>query len=96
MARSCYVATTCGDVLPSAVRLLVSAADPLDALIHCAALDCAREAASGKDIRIGGGVAVVRQYLQAKLVDETHFAITPALLGSGEHVCAGMNLPALG
>jgi len=63
--------------------------------IH-AALDRAREAANGKDIRIGGGVAVVRQYLQARLVDEAHFAIAPALLGSGEHVFAGMNLPALG
>jgi dihydrofolate reductase len=63
--------------------------------IH-AALDRAREVANGKDIRIGGGVAVVRQYLQAGLIDEAHFAITPALLGSGEHVFGGMNLPALG
>jgi dihydrofolate reductase len=62
--------------------------------IH-AALDRAREAANGKDIRIGG-VAVVRQYLQAGLIDEAHFAITSALLGSGEHVFGGMNLPALG
>lgn len=63
--------------------------------IH-AALDRAREVATGKDIRLGGGVAVVRQYLQAGLVDHAHVAITPALLGSGEHVFAGMNLPALG
>ena len=63
--------------------------------IH-AALDSAREAANGKDIRIGGGVAVIRQYLQAELVDQAHFAIAPTLLGSGEHVFEGMNLPALG
>ena len=63
--------------------------------IH-AALDRAREAANGKDIRIGGGVSVVRESLQARLVDEAHFAITPTLLGSGEHVFEGMNLPALG
>ena len=63
--------------------------------IH-AALDCARAAANGKDIRIGGGVAVVRQYLQAGLVDEAHFATTPTMLGSGEPVFEGMNLPALG
>lgn len=60
------------------------------------ALDRARQAANGKDIRIGGGVAVVRQYLHAGLIDDAHFAITPALLGSGEHVFGGMNLPALG
>ena len=63
--------------------------------IHTA-LDRAREAANGKDIRIGGGVSVVRQYLEAGLVDEAHFAITPELLGSGEHVFGGMNLRALG
>ena len=61
-----------------------------------AALDRAREAANGKDIRIGGGVAVVRQYLQTRLVDQAHFAMTPTLLGSGEHIFEGMNLPALG
>ena len=63
--------------------------------IH-AALDRAREAAKAKDVRIGGGVSVVRQYLQAGLVDEAHFAIAPALLGSGEHVFGGFDLPALG
>lgn len=63
--------------------------------IH-AALDLAREAAKGKDIRIGGGVSVVRQYLHAGLIDEAHFAITPAVLGSGEHVFGGIDLRALG
>ena len=63
--------------------------------IH-AALDRAREAANGRDIRIGGGVSVVRQYLKAGLVDQAHFAITPNLLGSGEHVFDAINLPALG
>jgi dihydrofolate reductase len=63
--------------------------------IH-AALDRAREAANGKDIRVGGGVSVVRQFLQARLVDQAHFAIAPAVLGSGEHVFADMNLRALG
>ncbi len=63
--------------------------------IH-AALGRAREMANGKAIRIGGGVSVVRQYLQARLVDEAHFAIAPSLLGSGEHLFTGMNLPALG
>jgi dihydrofolate reductase len=63
--------------------------------IH-AVLDRAREAANGKDIRIGGGVSVVRQYLQARLIDEAHFAITPALLGSGELVFWGVNLKTLG
>jgi len=60
------------------------------------ALDRAREVAGGKDIRIGGGVATVRQYLQAGLVDEMHLAVSPALLGAGEHLLAGIDLPALG
>jgi dihydrofolate reductase len=63
--------------------------------IH-AALERARQAANGKDIRVGGGVDVVRQYLQAGLIDQAHFAITPTLLGSGEHLYAGMNLAGLG
>jgi dihydrofolate reductase len=60
------------------------------------ALDQAKKAANGKDIRIGGGVSTIRQYLQAGLVDEIHFAISPILLGNGENVFAGLNLPALG
>jgi dihydrofolate reductase len=61
-----------------------------------AALDQAREAAGDRDVRLGGGVATVRAYLQAGLVDEMHLAIAPALLGRGEHLFAGIDLPALG
>lgn len=63
--------------------------------IH-AALKRAREAAKGADVRLGGGVATIRQYLQANLVDELHLAISPVLLGSGENLLAGINLNALG
>ena len=63
--------------------------------IH-AALEQARAAAGDRDIRIGGGVGTVRQYLQARLVDEMHLAIAPVLLGSGEHLMAGLDLPSLG
>jgi dihydrofolate reductase len=63
--------------------------------IH-AALERATEAADGQDIRLGGGVATIRQYLQAGLVDEMHFAISPVLLGTGEHLFAGLDLPGLG
>ncbi len=61
-----------------------------------AALKRAREAADGKDVRVGGGVATIRQYLQARLVDEMHVAISPVLLGGGEALFAGLDLPALG
>ncbi|HEY8548311.1 MAG TPA: dihydrofolate reductase family protein [Vicinamibacterales bacterium] len=61
-----------------------------------AALEQARKAAGGKDIRIGGGVSTIRQYLQARLIDEMHVAISPVLLGSGEPLFAGLDLPALG
>jgi dihydrofolate reductase len=61
-----------------------------------AALQRARGAAQGRDVRIGGGVSTVRQYLQAGLVDEMHLAISPTLLGSGEALLAGIDLPALG
>jgi dihydrofolate reductase len=60
------------------------------------ALARAKEAAQGKDVRLGGGVATVRQYLLAGLVDEMHLAISPKLLGSGEALLAGIDLPALG
>ena len=63
--------------------------------IH-AALEQATAAAGDRDIRIGGGVGTVRQYLQARLVDEMHLAIAPVLLGSGEHLMAGLDLPSLG
>jgi dihydrofolate reductase len=60
------------------------------------ALQQAREAAAGKDVRIGGGVATIRQYLRAGLVDEMHLAMSPVLLGEGEHLFAGINLHQLG
>ena len=63
--------------------------------IH-AALSRAREAAQGKDVRLGGGVATLRQYLQAGLIDELHLAISPVLLGQGENLFAGLDLPKLG
>jgi len=61
-----------------------------------AALDRAVAAAAGKDVRIGGGAATIRQYLEAGLIDEMHLAIGPALLGSGEPLLHGLDLPALG
>lgn len=60
------------------------------------ALDQARAAAGGKDVKIGGGVSTVRQYLQAGLIDEMHFAIAPVVLGRGEALFAGLDLPAQG
>jgi dihydrofolate reductase len=63
--------------------------------IHTA-LDRAKAAANGKDVRLGGGVATIRQYLQARLIDEMHIAVSPVLLGSGEHLLGGIDLPALG
>jgi dihydrofolate reductase len=60
------------------------------------ALKQARASANGKEVRLGGGVSTVRQYLQAGLVDEMHFAVSPILLGTGEHLLGGLNLPALG
>jgi len=61
-----------------------------------AALQHARKAAGGKDIRLGGGVATVRQFLRARLVDEMHLAMAPALLGSGENLFADLDLVKLG
>jgi len=63
--------------------------------IH-AALQRAKEAAKEKDVRIGGGVATIRQYLQARLIDELHLAVRPILLGSGENLFAGIDMTALG
>lgn len=60
------------------------------------ALQRAREAAGGKDIRIGGGVATIRQYLKARLIDELHLAVSPVLLGAGENLLEGIDLPRLG
>jgi len=61
-----------------------------------AALERAKDAANGMDVRIGGGVATIQQYLRASLIDELHIAIAPVLLGSGEKLFAEMNLPSLG
>jgi dihydrofolate reductase len=63
--------------------------------IH-AALERARAAAGDRDVRLGGGVATIRQYLEARLVDEMHVAISPILLGRGEHLLGGIDLLALG
>ena len=60
------------------------------------ALDRARQAAAGKDVRIGGGAATLRQYLRAGLIDELHLAISPVLLGSGERLFDGVDLRAGG
>jgi len=60
------------------------------------ALKCAFEAAAGKDVRLGGGVATIRDYLRAGLIDEMHLAIAPVLLGSGEHLLGGIDLIKLG
>jgi dihydrofolate reductase len=61
-----------------------------------AALERAREAAGDKDVLIIGGAATIREYLRAALLDEMHFVISPILLGSGEPLFAGLDLPALG
>ena len=61
-----------------------------------AALEQARAAAGGGDVRVGGGVSTLRQYLQAGLIDELHLAMGPALLGSGEHLLHGIDLRTLG
>src|SRR6187397_1492998 len=58
-----------------------------------AALDQARAVAQGKDVRIGGGAATIRQYLRAGLLDEIHLAISPVLLGQGESLFEGIDLP---
>ena len=63
--------------------------------IHVA-LDRARKAAAGKDVRLGGGAYTVREYLQAGLIDELHLAFAPVLLGSGENLFQGLDLVALG
>ena len=61
-----------------------------------AALERAKEAAGERNVKIGGGVSTVRQYLQAGLVDEMHLAISPVVFGDGEALFAGIDLPALG
>ena len=61
-----------------------------------AALDQAKAVAGNLDVKIGGGVSTVRQYLQAGLIDELHFAIAPVVLGRGEAIFYGVDMPGLG
>jgi dihydrofolate reductase len=63
--------------------------------IH-SALEKAFESARGKDVRLGGGVSTIRQYLKEKLLDEMHIAISPVFLGSGENLFSGINMLSLG
>jgi dihydrofolate reductase len=65
--------------------------DPIEAV-----LARAKQAAGDKDVRLGGGVATVRQYLKAQLIDEMHLAVAPILLGRGEALFAGLDLAGLG
>ena len=60
------------------------------------ALEQAQAAAKGRDVRIGGGAATVRQFLQAGLIDELHLAVRPVLLGAGENLWQGLDMRALG
>jgi dihydrofolate reductase len=60
------------------------------------ALEKAIQSAGGRDVRIGGGVSTIQQYLRARSVDELHIAISPVLLGAGENLFAEINLPQLG
>ena len=60
------------------------------------ALKQAFAAANGGDVRLGGGVSTIRQYLRARLVDELHLAISPVLLGNGEHLLNGIDMDSLG
>jgi dihydrofolate reductase len=61
-----------------------------------AALEQAFDSANGKDVRLGGGVNTIRQYLNAKLIDELHIAISPVILGSGENLFFNLDLTSLG
>ena len=63
--------------------------------IH-SALEQARAAAGDRDIRLGGGVATIREFLRAGLIDEMHLAMRPVLLGAGEHLLGGIDLRSLG
>ena len=61
-----------------------------------AAMNAAKKAAGEKDVRIGGGVSTVQQYLRAQLIDEMHLALAPVLLGEGENLWRGLDLYTLG
>ncbi|MBZ3694069.1 dihydrofolate reductase family protein [Phyllobacterium calauticae] len=60
------------------------------------ALERARDAADGKDVRVGGGVSTIKQYMHARLIDELHLAISPVFLGQGENLFADIDLLSLG
>ncbi len=60
------------------------------------ALERAKDAAGDADVRVGGGVDTIRQFVRGRLLDEMHVAIAPVVLGEGEHLLAGLDLPALG
>jgi dihydrofolate reductase len=59
-------------------------------------LQCAKDAAKDRDVRIGGGVATLQQYLRARLIDELHLVFRPILLGAGESLFAGIDMAELG
>jgi len=61
-----------------------------------AALDKAKKAANGKDIRIGGGVSTIRQFMEAGHIDEMHLTLSPVFIGSGEHLFSGIDMSRLG
>lgn len=61
-----------------------------------AALELAKAAANGQDVRVGGGVSTIRNYLRAGAIDEVHLALSPVVLGEGEHLFTGIHLPQLG
>ena len=61
-----------------------------------AALHGTKDAANGRDVRIGGGVNTIQQYLRARLIDELHLVFRPILMGSGENLFAGIDLAELG
>lgn len=60
------------------------------------ALKKAFDSADGKDVRLGGGVSTIRQYLKAKLIDELHLVVSPVILGSGENLFSNLDLASLG
>lgn len=61
-----------------------------------AALEKAFDSANGKDVRVGGGISTIRQYLKAQLIDELHLVVSPVLLGNGENLFLNMDLRSLG
>lgn len=60
------------------------------------ALDQAKDAAGGGDVRLGGGAATIRQYLEARLIDDLHLVVRPVFLGDGARLLAGLDMRSLG